>query len=55
LSSIILHDLLGKEILRMEEFNDQKISVSLDEISSGVYLVNIITDEGEVVKKIVVE
>ncbi len=61
-SSIILHDLLGKEILRMEEIlpagqagNDQKFSVSLAGISSGVYLVKIITDEGEVVKKIVVE
>ncbi len=55
ISSIIIHDLLGKEILRMEEMNDQKISVSLDGISSGVYLVKIVTDEGEVVKKIVVE
>jgi len=39
----------------MEELNDQKISVPLEEISSGVYLVKIITDEGEVVKKIVLE
>jgi len=35
--------------------NDQKISVSLAGISSGVYLVKIITGEGEVVKKVVVE
>jgi len=55
ISSITLHDLLGKEILRMEELNEQKISVSLDGISSGVYLVKIITDEGEVMKKIVLE
>jgi len=42
-------------LLRKEEMNEQKISVSLSGISSGVYLVKIITDEGEVVKKIVVE
>ncbi len=55
MNQIIIYDLLGKELLRMDELSEQKISVSLDGISSGVYLVKIFTDEGEVVKKVVVE
>ncbi len=53
ISSIIIFDLLGKELFRIEKIDQQKISISLDGISSGVYLITIETSEGEVVRKVV--
>ncbi len=53
ISSVIIHDLIGKEILRMEELDGQKISLSLDGISDGVYLITIKTTDGESIRKFV--
>ncbi len=52
MEQIVIYDLIGKELLRIEELNELQISVSLDGISSGVYLVKIKTKEGEVMKKV---
>ncbi len=54
ISSIIIHDLLGREIFS-KEFNSAQCQLNIANWNSGVYLVKIITDEGGVVKKIVVE
>ncbi len=51
ISSITIHDLLGREIFS-KEFNAAQCQINITNWNSGVYLVKIKTDEGEVVKKV---
>jgi len=52
ISTIIIHDLLGREIFS-KEFNSAQCQLNIAHWNSGVYLVKIKTEEGEVVKKMV--
>ncbi len=54
ISSIIIHDLLGREIFS-KEFNSAQCQINISNWNSGVYLVKIKTEEGEVVKKVTVQ
>ncbi len=54
ISFIRIYDVLGREIFS-KEFNSALCQLNIAHLNSGVYLVKIIIDEGEVVKKIVVE
>ena len=52
---IKIYNTLGKEILGKSYKSKEIIDVNLPVLSSGVYIVDILTDEGKVSKKIILE
>jgi len=54
ISSIEIYNILGKEILKLNTTNSNQIEVNLSDLSSGIYLINIIDSSGKsTLKKVV--
>ncbi len=53
ISSVIIYDLLGKEILKRENIFSANCSLNIAHFNAGIYLVKIKTEEGEVVRTVV--
>ncbi|MFL5764256.1 MAG: T9SS type A sorting domain-containing protein [Bacteroidia bacterium] len=51
INSIVLYDVVGKEVFRSEN-KDQKMKLDLSGLVSGIYFVKITTQSGETIKKI---
>ena len=53
IQEIELVDLLGKSYMLVTKLNNTSCSMNIDQLPSGVYLVNIITDVGRIIKQLV--
>lgn len=53
IKQISLYNLLGQELFVLKDINTNEIKISLDFITTGISIVNIITDKGVLTKKII--
>lgn len=53
--SIHIYDLLGKQITSFKSSRLENIEISLTNLDSGIYFLKILTDAGQVIKKIIKE
>ncbi len=53
IKQISLYNLLGQELFVLKDINNNEIKISLDFITTGISIVNIITDKGVLTKKII--
>lgn len=52
IQSISIHSVVGQEILKVAGNKGTEMSVNVANLSNGIYLVKIVTDKGQVVKRI---
>ena len=55
LTSISLTDMQGRELLRKDKINDNKLTLDISHLSKGVYLINIVSQSGSMVKRVIVD
>ena len=48
-------NVIGEEILNRSEINNTEYTVNINQFPKGVYFVEVITDKGKIVKKLVKE
>ena len=53
-ANVQMFDLMGKQVLNTS-FNGQSVNVKLPNLNTGIYLVNLASDEGTVNKKIIIQ
>ena len=52
INSIIVYDIVGREVSHYEEVKRSNMKIDMSELVNGSYLVKIITENGQVIKKI---
>uniref|UniRef100_UPI00261B2A03 T9SS type A sorting domain-containing protein n=1 Tax=Flavobacterium sp. TaxID=239 RepID=UPI00261B2A03 len=56
IKSILIHDVLGKTIKMIDELNSNQTQINTSELSQGVYMIEITTNDGlKQVKKLVIK
>ncbi len=53
IKQISMYNLIGQELFILKDINNNEIKISLDFITTGISIVNIITDKGVLTKKII--
>ena len=52
ITSIRILDMRGREVKRLANVNNKQATVNLDDVSNGLYLAEVMTEKGRVVKKL---